>query len=218
MSSFPIQPTLYENSCLVRFSDSQSLLFSIAIPFFGTHSTHTENDRSLCRWKYLSFGVATHRAEDWTVACLLKSESVCQSRNCGHVLNLERGRRFQEWTVVARLWGFQESTNSLGCKVAASKRGTRIAVANWKRLYIWALEPDALIEQNGNGFYPPSSRSERCDMIELRPIVLSLDAVCFKLQFTHNENELVAITDRGIVYWDVGPFGRGQRKTQQLVI
>ncbi|KAK1141428.1 hypothetical protein N8T08_009100 [Aspergillus melleus] len=89
-------------------------------------------------------------------------------------MNLERGRRFPDWTIVARLWGFQSSTNSLGCIVAASKSGTRIGVANWKVLYVWALEPTALIQQNENGFYPPSSQSG--ETIELRPIVLPLDA------------------------------------------
>lgn len=177
---------------------------------------HIENGHSLCQWKYLSFGIATHRLEDWTVACLLKSESVCQSRNCGHVLNLERGRRLPEWTVVARLWGFQNSNNSLGCIVAASKGGTRIAVANWKVLYVWALEPEAVIDQNEIGYYPPSSRSGSSETIELRPVVLPLDAVCFKLQFMHNENELIAFTDRGVMHWDLSPSGRRLRIIKEL--
>ncbi|KAF7591747.1 hypothetical protein BBP40_001127 [Aspergillus hancockii] len=219
MTSFPVQPTLHENSSLVQFSGSLRLPFSIAIPFYGTHATRVEeNGLSRCQWEYLAFGIATHRTEDWTVACLLKSEAVCSSRNCGHILNLERGRRFPEWTVVARLWGFQDSTNSLGCIVAASKRGTRIAIANWNVLYIWALQPSALIERNASGFYPSSLQSSSSDMIELRPVVLPLDAVCFKLRFMDAEDELLAITDRGLMYWDLGPLGRGQRMTQQLSI
>ncbi|KAF5862811.1 hypothetical protein ETB97_011159 [Aspergillus alliaceus] len=173
-------------------------------------------DHAECHWKYLAFGIATHRTEDWTIACLLKSEAVCSSERCGHALNLERGRRFPDWTVVARLWGFQDSTNSLGCKVAASKRGTRIAVANWNVLYIWALQPSALIEQNANGYYPPLLQSSGSGMTELRPIVLPLDAVCFKLKFTDAEDELLAVTDRGLMYWDLSPSGRGQRITEQL--
>ncbi|OGM40395.1 hypothetical protein ABOM_010806 [Aspergillus bombycis] len=217
MTSFPVQPTLYENSSLVQFSGSLSLLFSIAIPFYGTHATRVEgNGHSRCHWKYLAFGIATHRTEDWTVACLLKSEAVCSSEHCGHVLNLERGRRFFDWTVVARLWGFQDSNNSLGCRVATSKHGTRIAVANWNVLYIWALQPNALIEQNSNGYYPPLLQSPDSGMVELRPIVIPLDAVCFKLCFTDVEDELLAITDRGLMFWDLGPLGRGQRITKEL--
>ncbi|KAE8403602.1 hypothetical protein BDV37DRAFT_272024 [Aspergillus pseudonomiae] len=207
MTSFPVQPTLYENSSLVQFSGSLSLLFSIAIPFYGTHVTRVEgNGHSRCHWKYLALGIATHRTEDWTVACLLKSEASCSSQLCGHILNLERGRRFFDWTVVARLWGFQDSNNSLGCKVATSKHGTRIAVANWNVLYIWALQPSALIKQNSNGYYPPLLLSPDSGMVELRPIVIPLDAVCFKLRFTDVEDELLAITDRGLMYWDLGPW------------
>ncbi|KAH1840878.1 hypothetical protein KXX54_002294 [Aspergillus fumigatus] len=212
------QPTLYQNACMVQFSDTLSLLFSIAIPFFGTHARRNENNTEMCHWQYLSFGVATHRKENWTVACLLKSEARCQAQNCGHVLNLDRGRRFSQWTIVARLWGFQNPTNSLGCKIATSDRGTRLAVANWNVIYVWALEPDALIEENANGFYPSYFRSTSSGMIELRPIVLPLDAVCFKLGFTHQEDELIAITDRGVMYWDLGPLGKGQRITQRLTL
>lgn len=217
VSSFPVQPTLYDNASPVQFSNILSLLFSIDIPFYGTHATYMQNGRSMCQWKYLAFGLATHRSEDWTVACLLRSEAICSSHNCGHVLNLERGRRFPDWTIVARLWGFQDSTNSLGCIVAASNRGTRIAVANWSSLYVWALEPGSLIEQNADGFYP-STMESNAGMLELRPIILPLNAVCFQLRFTDNEDELLAVTDRGLMCWDLSPTGAGRRVVQQIAV
>lgn len=218
MSSFPVQPTCYDNSCIVQFSDSMRLQFSIDIPFFGTHESQTRNGLQICQWQYLAFGIATHREEGWTVACLLKSQASCSSRNCGHVLNLDRGRRFADWTVVARLWGFRNPTNSLGSIVASSKRGTRLAVANWNFLYVWALEPNALIDENANGYYPPSWQSSASDMVELRPIMLPLDAVCFKLFFAEGEDELVAITDKGLKYWDLSTMGHGRRITQELAV
>ncbi|PYH81428.1 hypothetical protein BO82DRAFT_374844 [Aspergillus uvarum CBS 121591] len=190
MSSFPIQPTLYENSCPVQFTDSLSLLFSIEVPFFGTHQTQVLDGFARCQWKYLAFGLATHREEQWT--------------NCQHVLQLERGRRLPDWSVVARLWGFQHPTNSLGCIVAASRQGTRLAVANWKTIY------------NSNGFYPLASQAQNSGMIELRPIVLSLEAVCFQLHFSEEEDGLIAITDRGVMCWDLGPRGRGRRLIQHI--
>ncbi|KAL2866815.1 uncharacterized protein BJX67DRAFT_372260 [Aspergillus lucknowensis] len=211
-------PTLYENSNPVHFTTNLSLLFSIGIPFFGTHETLNRNGLEVCQWKYLSIGIATHREENWTVACLLRSEATCRASNCGHHLNLERGRRLMDWVVVARLWGFRDSTNSLGCKVATSKRGTRIAVANWGVIYVWALEPEALIDKDSQEYYHPSWRSSRTGLIELHPIVLNLDAVCFQLQFTDQENELIAITDRGIMLWDLTPFRRGCRSCQQLTV
>ena len=218
ISTLQGQPICYDNLCIVQFSDSMRLQFSIDIPFFGTHESHSRNGLRRCQWKYLALGIATHREEGWTVACLLKSGASCASHKCGHVLNLDRGRRFADWTIVARLWGFRNPTNTLGSIVATSKRGTRLAVANWNLLYVWALEPNALIDQNANGYYPPSWQSSASNMIELRPIMLPLDAVCFKLFFTQGENELVAITDQGLKYWDLSTLGHGRRLTQELAV
>lgn len=170
----------------------------------------------MCRWRYLSFGTATHLEENWTVACLLKSEAHCQARNCGHVLNRARGRRLNVWTVVARLWGYKKPTNSLGCIIATTESGNRIAVANWNMLYVWALDPHELIDENISHFYPEMWRSGNSKVVELRPIVLHLEAVCFKLNFTDKENELVALTDRGLMVWDLGPQGTGARMTRNL--
>lgn len=213
-----VQPRLYRNSCVVPFSDLLSLHFAIDIPFFGTHGTLSQNGINMCNWKYLSLGIATHRRENWTVACLLRSEALCQSRNCGHILNLDRGRRFTEWTVAGKLAGFQDSTSSLGCITAASPRGTRIAVANWNVIYIWALEPNSLIEDNSDDFYPPDSQSASSGLVELQPVILPLGAVCFKLRFLDKEDELLAFTDRGVVHWDLGPLAKGEREVIRLAI
>ncbi|KAL1963299.1 hypothetical protein VTN77DRAFT_8522 [Rasamsonia byssochlamydoides] len=205
------------NYCWVQFSDSQTLPLSVAIPFFGTHNTYrTEHNHEMCRWRYLSFGTATHLEENWTVACLLKSEAHCQARNCGHVLNRERGRRLNAWTIVARLWGYQKPTNSLGCIIATTENGTRIAVANWNMIYVWALDPHELIDENTSDFYPETWRYGNSNVVELRPIVLRLEAVCFKLSFTEKENELVALTDRGLMVWNLSPRGTGARITRNL--
>lgn len=209
---------LHRNSCVVPFSDAMSLHFAIDIPFFGTHSTQRQNGIDMCNWKYLSLGIATHRHENWTIACLLRSEALCQSRNCGHILNLDRGRRFTEWTVVGKLAGFQNSTSSLGCITAMSPGGTRIAMSNWNVIYIWALEPSSLIEDNTDGFYPPTLESASSGMIELQPAILPLEAVCFKLRFLDKEDELLAFTDRGVVHWDLGPLARGEREVTRLAV
>ncbi|KAL4785854.1 hypothetical protein BJX76DRAFT_346748 [Aspergillus varians] len=209
-------PTLYENSTLVQFTDDLSLLFSIDIPFFGTHETLDLDGFAVCRWRYLSFGIATHRKQNWTIACLLRSEATCRAIRCGHTLNLDRGRRLTDWVVVARLWGFRDSTDSLGCRIAASTEGTRIAVANWNVIYVWALEPGALINMDPEKYYPSSWRSSSTGHIELQPIVLHLDAVCFQLRFTEKENELVAITDRGIMLWDLTLSAKGTRTCREL--
>ncbi|KAI9373986.1 hypothetical protein BJX61DRAFT_353039 [Aspergillus egyptiacus] len=212
----PGHPSLYENSSPVQFTDDLSLLFSIGIPFYGTHETINLDGHAVCRWRYLSFGIATHRVENWTVACLLRSEATPRASTCGHIMNLGRGRRLVDWTVMARLWGFRDATDSLGCKVAASKAGTRIAVANWSIIYVWALEPDALINMDPEGYYHSSWKSSNTGHIELHPVALHLNAVCFQLRFTERENELVAITDQGIILWDLTMSGRGSRVCQEL--
>lgn len=214
----PISARTYLNLCRVQFTESLTLPFSIDIPFFGTHATENADPFfQVCHWKYLAFGTATHREENWTVACLLRSEARCRASNCEHVLNLDRGRRFADWTIVARLWGYKKPSNSLGNIVAPSRRGTRIAVANWKEIYIWALEPRELIEDNENEFYPPCWYSTNPPgIVELRPIVLRVEAVCFKLWFGPGEDELLALTDRGLMHWYLGPRGTGLRRACKL--
>lgn len=204
------------NACTVSFSDSLSLQFSIGIPFFGTHEAGVGSQGLFCHWKYLAFGIATHRVENWTVACLLRSEAYCRSHHCGHVLNLDRGRRFDDWTVMAQLGGFQESNTSHGSLAAASILGTRIAIASWKTVSIWALHPRELIEDEGDEFYPePWKNSD--GLTELRPVVIQLDAVCSQLRFTDSEDRLVAITDRGFLTIDLRPDGRGVQAVERLV-
>ncbi|KAJ5143071.1 uncharacterized protein N7515_001858 [Penicillium bovifimosum] len=203
------RPRLNANACTVQFSPSLSLQFSIGIPFFGTHEFGDPDHGGRCHWQYLAFGIATHRVEQWTVACLLKSETYT-GRRCTHLLNLGRGRRFDHWQIVAQLGGFRELTTSQGSRVATSRRGTRIAVANWKTLYVWALNPFELIEGNRTGYYPPSWESST-SAIELRPVVIQLEAVCSQLRFTEKEDELVAITDHGLMYLPLGYSGNDKR-------
>ncbi|KAJ5295166.1 hypothetical protein PENANT_c035G04578 [Penicillium antarcticum] len=200
-----------ENECLVPYSDLLSLQFSIDIPFFATHQFDDRLPGASCHWQYLAFGIATHRVEQWTVACLLKSEAYPRAQRCDHVFNLARGRRFDQWEIMAQLEEFEELTTSQGSCVAASPLGTRIAVANWKTLRIWALEPKEVIEGNTTGYYAPSWVSDS-GAIKLRPVVIQLDAVCSDLKFAEKEDELVAITDRGLMYLNVSPSGQGLRR------
>ncbi|KZN92804.1 hypothetical protein EN45_029650 [Penicillium chrysogenum] len=203
------KPHVNKNACTVQFSPSLSLQFSIGIPFFGTHELGDRTQGEQCHWQYLAFGIATHRVEKWTVACLLKSESYTGPR-CTHVLNLDRGRRFDDWQIMAQLGGFREIPTSHGSPVATSRRGTRVAVVNWKTLYVWALNPSELIQDNHTGFYP-SSWETSTGVIELRPVVLQLEAVCSQLRFTEKEDELVAITDRGVMFLDIGYSGKSKQ-------
>lgn len=213
-SSADPPPDMTTNYAHVNFSDSLVLSFAIGIPFFGTHDTDIGNT---CHWQYLSVGIATHRVEKWKVACLLKSESWPRSHNCGgdgHRWNIERGRRFDEWEVVAQLGGFHEQSTSHGSVIAASPLGTRVAIASWKAISIWALQPDVLINEE-NGYYPESWHTPDGFFV-LPPTNIQLDAVCFELRFTEKEDELVAITDRGLQFLNIRPDGRNLRVQEKV--
>ncbi|KAJ5935670.1 hypothetical protein N7466_005217 [Penicillium verhagenii] len=197
------------NACAVALRESLSLSFSIGIPFFAAHKQiGGQYGRIRCCWQYLAVGIATHRVEHWSVGCVLRSSALPMSHNCSHVVNLDRGRRLNNWEVVALLEGFQETSTSQGSLIATSRQGTRIAIASWKTVSIWALEPTALTDGLDYHFYPTSWYTAE-GYPGLRPAVIELDAVCSQLQFTENENELAAITGRGLLSLRLKPDGRG---------
>lgn len=213
-SSADPAPDVTTNHAHVNFLDSLVLSFAVGIPFFGTHDADIGNT---CHWQYLSVGIATHRVQKWKVACLLKAESWPRSHNCGgdgHRWNIERGRRFDEWEVVAQLGEFHEQNTSHGSLIAASPLGTRVAIASWKTISIWALEPDVLIYEEPD--YYPDSWHTTDGFPVLPPTHIQLDAVCFQLRFTEKEDELVAVTDRGLQFLNIRPNGRNTRAQEKV--
>ncbi|KAF3387057.1 Tyrosine-protein phosphatase 1 [Penicillium rolfsii] len=211
------EPRVHDNTCVVEYSPSLMLQFAIGIPFFATHRNGVEsNVPGTCHWQYLSVGIATHRVEHWTVACLLKSQSNPSVFRCDHVMNLDRGRRFDDWTVVAQLGGYQESNTTQGALIAASPLGTRVAIASWKTVTVWALEPTMIVDENLD--YYPDSWINSAGLTELRSAAIQLDAVCSQLKFAENEHELVAVTDRGLMLLDIRPSGRGVEVVERLDI
>lgn len=202
------EPPVRDNTCVVQYEASLMLQFAIGIPFFATHRMGDQSPiPGTCHWQYLAVGIATHRVEHWAVACLLRSESNPQAFRCNHFMNLDRGRRFDDWTVVAQLGGYQESNTNQGSLIAASPLGTRIAIASWKTITVWALQPEVLVDEEA-GYYP-ESWTNSAGLTELRPAAIQLDGVCSQLKFADNEHELVAITDRGLMLLDIRPSGRG---------
>lgn len=202
------EPSVHDNTCVVEYTPSLMLQFAIGIPFFATHRMGSQSPiPGTCHWQYLAVGIATHRVEGWTVACLLRSASTPRSYRCTHAMNLDRGRRFDEWTVVAQLSGYEESDTNQGSLIAASPLGTRIAIASWKTVTVWALAPEVIVDKE-EGYYP-DSWTNSVGLTELRPAAIQLDAVCSQLKFIDSENELVAVTDRGLMFLDIRPSGRG---------
>jgi hypothetical protein len=90
----------------------------------------------------------------------------------------------------------------------------------WDALYVWPLNPEGIIRFDTSDYYPKAWRSgERMDdndMIELHPVIIRMEAVCFKLMFTENDDVIVGLTDRGLMTWDLRPQARRRRSTVNL--
>ncbi|KAF7712933.1 Uncharacterized protein PECH_002335 [Penicillium ucsense] len=200
------EPNVHDNSCVVKYSPELALSFAIGIPFWGLHSTNDDsNIPGTCHWQYLAVGIATHRVEHWTVACLLTSESNPREWHCTHEMNLERGRRFDDWRVVAQLGGFHESDTTQGSLVVPSPRCSRLAMASWKTITVWPVSPHALVNPNSVYYHPWTNTA---GMTELRSESIELDAVILQMKFS-DENEIVALTDRGLMILNIWPSGKG---------
>ncbi|CRG91488.1 Telomerase reverse transcriptase [Talaromyces islandicus] len=207
---------------LENLSEVQSfdMPFAVSPPFFRRHEIQGRD----CDHQYLSFGTATHPSGHWSVACLLKNRDEFQYTTCGIPFEPEWDRLFEDtWVPVARLWGYQKpSMSTIDCSPVTSPQGTRIAVSNWDVVYVWALNPTELTEKGfrSNTYYPRSwwSSSSADGMVELRPAVFRLDAVCFKIIFTENEDIIMALTDKGLVILDLRPQGKGRRLTLEMQV
>lgn len=207
-----------ENLSEVRSFD---IPFTVSTPFFRRHDIKEDG----CNHQYLSFGTATPPDGHWTVACVLKNRDDFQYVTCEHIYEPEWETLFEDsWVPVARLLGYQKpSINTIGCSPATSLQGTRIAISNWDVIYVWALNPMGLTENNwrSNSYYPNTWRSYSSwshGLVELRPAVFRLEAVCFSIIFTENEDIIMALTDKGLVTLDLRPQAQRRRLTLDMHI
>lgn len=134
---------------------------------------------------------------------------------------------------VAKLSGLPDLHNlsSLGLRLAVSRRSRRIAMASWKTVIIWSLDPAAFLDPSydlqmrvlgdyaffelcGWGFY-------HCYKIEGDYVVLegielaNPGGVVYHLAF-RGENELWGWTEKGLVKWNFGSQACGRRNTSVL--
>jgi hypothetical protein len=218
-SGFRCSPAHANRGFVEYVEGEEPLRFTIDIPFTCTHNieppTATQPER--CHWKYISFGTAYDPESGNRIGVLLRSEARCQSLRCAHNPNLDRGRRLDNWTLVARLLDFTTNDTSLVGTVAIPGSATRVAVATWKTIRVWALDPCQVIAGNRQHFYSPQQEF-REGVVDLTPIVLESDAVVFSIFFVpRRENELVCITDKGIMTWDLGAMTTGKRNFRTLL-
>jgi hypothetical protein len=134
-----------------------------------------------------------------------------------------------EHVFVARLTGLYDLSNlsNLGLRLAVSQRAHRIAIASWKTVRVWSLDPQAFLdpvysstgrdgvpgdyaytEGSGWQFYRSEEFWREC--VDLQPVELPSAGVVYGLEF-RDEDELWGWTEEGLVRWDFGVMARGER-------
>jgi hypothetical protein len=129
---------------------------------------------------------------------------------------------------VAELAGLGlDNLSSIGVKLAISPRSTRIVIAHWRTLRIYALDPAAFLDPeyavpNGDGVPGDYAYIEGCgwqcyssnrfdkECVVLEPVELESKGVIFGLEW-RNEDELWGWTDGGVVRWRMGVGAKGRR-------
>jgi hypothetical protein len=134
---------------------------------------------------------------------------------------------------VAKLDGLAlDNLSSIGLKLSVSPHAHRIAIAHWRTVLVYALDPNAFldpahIEANGDAVpgdyayiegcgwqYYESSDFER-DCVILKPVQLECKGVVFGLEW-RDEDELWGWTEEGVVRWRVGVDAKGRRGDETL--
>lgn len=223
MASSFVPTSAHRNYANVRIGESLEVSFAVEIPFFATHDTRNPHGTPFCHWRYLSYGISADHIDGRTMACLFISHVAVNALRCTHQTNLERGRRLARWIPVAQLCDYPDpSVSTIGCHFAVSPNGTRIAVMQWDTLFVWPLNPEEIICFDRSKYYPQAWRAgnkvddDNIYIIELYPVIIRMEAVCFKLMFTENDDVIVGLTDRGLMTWDLRPQARRRRDTLNL--
>lgn len=221
------------NKVAINLGDDTYEFFSLEDPFFAYHgkaSDHEHTNIRSCDNIRLSFATVTPKHQSQTIACIVRSCKTLPEDDCPHSISLDETQGLittSNVEIVARLWGFQQPMTTMATVMAFAQQGTRIAIASWKDIFVWALRPKALVElcdQWMRGKWIHHSAYEEktldkilnCKLVELRPIVLKAGAVVHKMAFTANENELITITDKGLQVWNLGPSAVGRRTVSPL--
>lgn len=185
--------------------------YAISMPFHSLHETDLIMADSLdpaCRISYLAIGVST-RTHD---AFIVQTELDRPSASCDHTTELEYGRRLGfQWSAIAFLAGWRDGHSSLGTVMAISPGGRRIATADWSNVLVWSIEPDMLHQGALETYFPKHDWSAQKNIGRLRPVKLPSVGVVHNMLWV-NEAKLYAMTDRGLVKWNVGHMCSGDRE------
>lgn len=122
-----------------------------------------------------------------------------------------------DWKALARLDGFKldgfhAGLSSLGNVMAISPQGTRIALSEWAQLRVWALSPDAIGDKAQELYFPAADICDETGIGTLRHVELPSQGVIHSMCW-QGEDRLYAMTDKGLVRWDVGPMACGRAES-----
>lgn len=192
----------------------------VGIPFYYDHIRdfpfRTNRREYGCLTTLMAVAVAI-RDEDH-VTFIAQCHPVYDAHICEHEPKRIWTSICRNWKALARLDGFKldgsyANHSSLGNVMAVSQQGTRIALSGWAQLRVWALVPDAFKEEKEEGLY--FSTEDFCqenDIGVLRHVELPSQGVIHS-RCWHGEDKLYAMTDRGLVRWDVGPMACGRAES-----
>jgi hypothetical protein len=193
--------------------------------FYAKHESDDEDGtgRRRCTITYLALGITKTFGtidESRLAACIVRAHRTLSSTICSHLIDLDVNfRTLLRAEVVGRLWGYNQApVTSLPGVVAYSRNGSRIAIADWDKILVWALNGEALVDGNTGSQYYDMVQENRLEQnhVVLKPILLKAESVVRQMAFGGMEDELAVLTSGGLQIWNLGPSGTGKRELHHL--
>ena len=195
-------------------NDGSSMQISTGMPFFGSHAYRQPVDfdeNQHCRKSYLSLGrtEASSAGDRPSQLFIVRYEEFNLPRDCDHEMNLDWHRTHGK--PIALLAGFRQDSNKFGSVLAISPDGCRISAAIWRRVYVWSISPKMLVEGNLDLYFPQQDFNVRLGLGRVLPTLLpTSEGVVHRLIWT-SETNLFAVTDQGLMSWDLGCTSDGDK-------
>ena len=199
--------------------------FLIESPFYGKHeiSEGYPNRVHQCTSSYLVLSCALMPgtfSQCRIATGILRARRTCDQHRGSRLVDFDVNLvRSSGTVVVARLWGFSQArVTSLPGIVAYSLKGSRIAVADWDKILVWALSPEVLVDDDTGTRYYDTTWDDNFenDVVVLKPILLKAGSVVRQMVFGRTENELVVLTTIGVHIWNLGPSAKGMKILRYL--
>ena len=193
-------------------------IFNVGTLFHGIHSsdvTIAGRTDLVCVNSYLALGLPDpyyeESEEGMQYLFVLLYEDIINTAICKHSVRLDRLYPRVEWTPVALLAGWRPNNGTMGSLIEISPRGTRIASAAWDRVLVWTIDPEQLHQGDLAHYFPPRDYNAQKGYGRIRPILLPPQGIVHAMKWI-NDKVLYALTDKGLVSWNVGPRASGKRR------